>query len=473
MAAVVVAAAGCSFTRTDVVECDSSAQCRGEFGVGYVCNDDGLCDEVAPHARCTQTLPEDLFESRLEERDRIIIGNLMDRSVDTQVARERSAQLAYDQANDEDGVDGRRFGAVFCTVEENPEIDDLTRTDAAVAAADFLVNAIGVPAIVGPAASGDTQAVFQALSGSEVLVISPSATSPSLSELDPDAVSDAEPGLLWRTAPSDGLQGAVIAADMLGPGQDRTTPVSRVAVIHEAGAYGEGLYEVFARAFQDGGGVVDPLRPFDGAGQLADAIADVASSAAEEVLFISSQPDDIAAFLDSASTLPGYDGKGIFLTDAAANPDVLSQANPARFGQIRGTRPAPLDESQDLVYASFIAAYTAEFREDVRSFSFAANAYDAAWLLVYGVAWALFQQDELTGPAIASGLRKVSSGEAVEVRPGGWVSVQQAFREGRSIDANGASGPIDYDPVTEETAADIEVWRVVAGQIQGIYPVSP
>jgi branched-chain amino acid transport system substrate-binding protein len=249
--------------------------------------------------------------------------------------------------------------------------------------------------------------------------------------------------------------------------------VSRVAVIHEVGAYGEGLHDVFARAFQDGGGVVDPLRSFDGAGQLADAIADVASSAAEEVLFISSQPDDIAAFLDSAGTLSGYDDKGIFLTDAAANPDVLSQANPARFGQIRGTRPAPLDESEDLVYASFIAAYTAEFREDVRSFSFAANAYDAAWLLVYGAAWALFQQSELTGPGIASGLRQVSSGEAVEVRPGGWVSVQQAFREGRSIDANGASGPIDYDPVTEETAADIEVWRVVDGQIQGIYPVSP
>ncbi|HKE13749.1 MAG TPA: ABC transporter substrate-binding protein [Kofleriaceae bacterium] len=476
VAACIAAAAilaGCTLTRTDVVDCDTDGDCRAAFGLGFVCNRDGLCDEVEPAPRCSETFPPGLFDDRFQERDRILFGNLMDRSVQTQVARERSAQLAYDQANQEDGVDGRSFGAVFCTVEENPDYDDLARTDAAVASAEFLATSLGVPAIVGPAASSDTQAVFQALAGTGVLVISPSATSPSLTDLDPATVSDDAPGLLWRTAPSDGLQGAVIAADMLDPGEGRAAPVAHVAVIHEVGAYGEGLFDVFAPAFQDGGGTVDLLRPFDGDGQLADAIADVASSRAEEVLFISSQPDDIAGFLDSAATLSGYDGKGIFLTDAAANPDVLSQANPARFPQIRGTRAKPLDEGKDLVYASFIAAYTAAFREDVRSFSFAANAYDAAWLLAYGAAWALLQEDGLDGTRIARGLRHVSDGESVAVRPGGWVSVQQAFRDGRSIDAAGASGPIDFDPDSEETAADIEVWRIDGGRIEGLYPVSP
>ncbi len=456
-----------------MVDCAISAECHAAFGVGFVCNGDGLCDEVEPQPRCTQTYPAGLFDNRFQERGRIVIGNLMDRSNETHVARERSAQLAYEQANGEDGVDDRDFGAVFCTIEENEEFDGLSRADAAVAVAEFLADAVGVPAIVGPAASGDTQSVFQSLVGSGVLVISPSATSPALTELDPEVVSNDAPGLLWRTAPSDGLQGTVIADDMLRPGMGRAAAVSTVAVIHEVGAYGEGLFDVFARAFMDGGGQVVELHPFEDAGQLADAIADVGTSAVEEVLFISSQPDDIAAFLNSAGQLSGYDAKGIFLTDAAANPDVLSAANPARFDQVRGTRPAPLNEGQDLVYASFIAAYTAKFQQDVRDYSFAANAYDAAWLLVYGAAWALFQEGGLSGINMARGLRRVSDGESIEVRPGGWVSVQQAFRDGRSINAAGASGPIDYDPDTEETAADIEVWQIQGGQIEGIYPVSP
>jgi branched-chain amino acid transport system substrate-binding protein len=336
-----------------------------------------------------------------------------------------------------------------------------------------LTDVVGVPAIVGPAASGDTQEVFLDVAARGVLVISPSATSPALTALDPVEVSDDSPGLLWRTAASDALQGAVIAADMLEPGAGRLAPVTSVAAIHEVGAYGDGLYEVFARAFEEGGGTVQEIA-YDGEGQLTDAIADGQASGADEILFISSQAADIINFLGGAASLPGYDDKGIFLTDAAANPDVLANANPARMGQVRATRPAPLSEADDVVYASFIAAYSSEFDEDVRSFSFAANAYDAAWLVVYGAAWALFQEGgEVTGATIARGLRRVSSGDAVDLRPSDWVSVSDAFREGVSVDASGASGALDYDPATEETAADIQVWRIQDREAVGIYKVSP
>lgn len=474
--AAVLGLAGCSLTTTDVEECTTNVECQAEFGVGHVCNADGLCDEVAPSPRCTQTFPDDLFERRFEERDRIIIGNLMDRSLDTHVARENSALLAYEQANAAASLEGREFGAVFCTIEENSDFDDLPRVEAAIASARFLADEVGVPAIVGPAASGDTQSVFIDLDADDtgVLMISPSATSPALTDLDPEGVSDESPGLLWRTAPSDALQGEVIADDMRDPGMGREVAVSQVAVIYESGAYGEGLFEVFARAFQAQGGDAAQQFPFSDEGQLADAIADVGNSSVEEVLFISSQPDDIVGFLDAAATLPGYAAKGIFLTDAAANPDVLSSANSARFGQVRATRPAPLDEGDDLVYASFIAAYSAKFQQDVRTFSFAANAYDAAWLLIYGAAWALLREEGgVTGQNIARGLRQVSDGDPIEVRPTRWVTVQQAFTEGRSIDVTGASGSLDYDAETEETSADIQVWDIDGEQIRGIYTVSP
>ena len=212
--------------------------------------------------------------------------------------------------------------------------------------------------------------------------------------------------------------------------------------------------------------------PYEDSGQLAEAIAGAGSSGVQEVLFISSDTQTIIGFLDSISSLAEYDDKGLFMTDPAANPDVMTQSNAAALGKIRGTRPAPLDENEG-VYASFIAAYAAEFREDVRSLPYTPNVFDAAWLLTYGAAWAALREDGITGRNMARGLRHVSGGQEVEIRPSGWTSVLQEFRDGHSIDVRGASGELDFDPETEETSASIEVWHVEDRSIVQIYTVNP
>jgi branched-chain amino acid transport system substrate-binding protein len=470
IAAVGLAHTGaCTFNTLEVSECETSAECRSDFGLGYVCRDDGRCEEADPSPRCTETYPPDLFDDRFEQRDRIVFGNIVDRSVTLFRAFERTAQLAYDQANTRGGLDGREFGAVFCSVEENPDIDDLDHIEAAVASVEYLTETVGVPAILGPATSVEVQNAFLAMTGQDVLMISPSATSPALTDLDPADVSDAEPGLLWRTAASDALQGVAIASDML---TGRDPPVTSVAAIHEVGAYGEGLYEVFARAFRDGGGEVEEY-PYADSGQLAEVIAQVGSSDVQEVLFISSDTQTIIGFLDSVASLAQFETKSLFMTDPAANPDVLAEASGTALAKVRGTRPAPLDEDED-VYASFIASYAGEFGDDVRGFPFTPNVYDAAWLLAYGAAWATLREDgAIAGSTMARGLRRVSSGQDVEIRPSGWSSVLQVFRGGGTVDLKGASGELDFDPDTEETSAGIEVWHVKDRTITSIYTIEP
>lgn len=464
-------AGGCTAFTTDIAECESASQCRDQFGLGYVCNSDGLCAKSEPLSRCAFTYPEDLFDNPAYG-DRIVVGNLMDRSIATQRARELSARLGLLQANAQGGLEGQNFGLVMCTIEESSEYDALSRTEAAVASARYLVDGVGVVAIIGPASSSDTQATFLEIQDSGVLVISPSATSPALTQLDPATVSDETPGLLWRTVPPDSFQGAAIAADMRDPGAGRAR-VTNVAAIYADGAYGGGLYTEFARRFTDAGGTVVPY-PFSDSTQRDAAITTVATTPVEEVLFISSQPDDIIAFLDTAATLAGYDGKNLFLTDAAANADVLTGVgDTSRFAQVRGSRPAPLDESEDLVYAGFIAAYQAEYGEDVRPYSFTANAYDAAWLVAYGAAWALYQGGDIRGQAIARGLRKLSSGTAVEIIPTSWNQVKQSFAAGQSVDVAGASGNLDYSPMTEETSAPISIWEIRQGEIVGVDRFDP
>lgn len=452
-------------TTSDVTECQSNQQCRVAFGFGSTCGDDGYCSVAEPSPRCTKTFPEDLFQNPDRYGDPIIIGNLMDRSLTTHQARENAAELALQQVNEQGGVDGRLFASVFCTIEVNNDFDTFNRQEAAVASAQYLVDSIGVPAIVGPAASGDTQAVFTAIVDEDVLVISPSATSPALSTLEIPPFTDDQPGRLWRTAPPDSLQGQAIANDMTAPGFGRSGPVSNVAVIHEAGAYGEGLLSVFQLVFP--GSVT--IYPYSTPSGMSESIAEAGNTSVEEVVFISSQSDDAISFLDAAS-LPGYNGKQIFLTDAAANSDVLTQADSTRFPQVRGSRPAPLDPASDFVYASFLSAYLARYGDDATQYSFVAHAYDAGWLVALGAAWAVLNEGGVTGTNIAKGLRKISdpTGLRLEIRPSNWPSAVQNFANGLPIDLEGASGLLDYDATNEETTANIEIWRIQSGQISGV-----
>lgn len=446
--------AGCSLGTVGPDACGSTAQCREAFGFGSVCGDDGLCRAAETNPRCTRTYPEDLLENPQAHADTLVFGNLMDRSLETHRARERSAELAARQANESDGFDGRSFGIVFCTIEENGDLDSLSRADAAVASAEYLVEQLGVPAIVGPPASSDAQAAFTALRDSGTVFISPSATSPALTDIDVTSPTDEDPGLLWRTAPPDSLQGAVIAGDMEMRG------VTDVAVIHASGAYGEGLAREFERGFS--GNVT--LFPFDDATARDSAVAEVGADASYgEALFISSQTTDSIAFLNASALLSGYDGKGIFLTDGAANADFLDgtrSSASARFPQVRGTRPAA---ASGFVYDAFVASYGGAYDgEDVRTFSFTAQAYDAAWMVIYGMVWSLANEGGVDGTTIARGFRELSGGREFEVRPASFQGIVQAFREGSSVDLVGASGSLDYDPATEETTAPIQVWTISA-----------
>ena len=455
---------GCTLGRFDRTECASASECRASFGLGYTCGGEGYCQRLTVTNRCGATYPEDLFSRPERYKNTIVIGSLMDRASPKKAARERSARLAAIQVNQAGGLDGHTFGFVFCTIEENINLDNLTLDEAAVASAKFLAKEVGVPAIVGPSGSTSTAAVYQSLVGSDTVIISPSATSETLTDLDTTNATDANPGMLWRTAPSDSFQGPAIAADMLARG------TQRVAVIHQTDTYGQGLANSFTVPFEASGGDVT-LYPFVAENDRTEAITSVSNTAVDEVLFIASNSDDIVAFLNGAGTTTGYETKAIFLTDAAASSDVFLAATGGHtlFERIRGTRVKPLGDD-DFAYKAFVAGYQGEYGEDVKQYSFTAQNYDAAWLVFYGSAWSLFRSGRIHGRGIAQGMRKVScvsdgitqpcSNKTHDVIPSNWVAVVEYFRAGTAIEINGASGQLDFDPATEETSAELEVWTV-------------
>ena len=115
---------------------------------------------------------------------------------------------------------------------------------AATAAAERLVTADKVSAIVGGDCSGVTGAILQNVARPNgIVMISPSATSPGLSVAEDD-------GLFFRTAPSDARQGQVMS-EILGERGFRS-----VAVSYTNNDYGKGLSDSFVAAFEASGGKI-------------------------------------------------------------------------------------------------------------------------------------------------------------------------------------------------------------------------
>lgn len=457
--ALLAFAASCTLGSIDESRCESDSECRLAFGVGSMCGGAGLCAPAPPHPRCSRradqppgtatpgTVPDDYFRRLDDYSDAFVFATIVDATIATHRARANSVILAVEEINDAGGFDGREVVVVLCTNEVDSALDPLDQEEATVVVSHYLSDTLGVPAIVGPPSSTATQEAFEALEGRDVMIISPSATSPSLTELEPVPASDETPGLLWRTVPRDITQGRVIAQDMLDRG------IGNVSVVSEQGPYGDGLSAVFIAAFEAGGGTATVFS-FSSPTSRNGRFTDGNKAEFEELLFISAQVTDAVAVLRSAD-VAGLNVDKLFLTDGATNQDLIDGASStALFPRIRGTRPAPVAGP---VFSSFISNYAALHADNAEDFTFTAHSYDAAWLVLYGAHWAARHETSLTGRTIARGVRQLSSGASYNVGPDTLVEVLAAFDAGDGVDLVGASGALDFDSATEETEGPIEV----------------
>ncbi|WP_254278711.1 ABC transporter substrate-binding protein [Haloarcula marina] len=146
-----------------------------------------------------------------------------------------------------------RDGALLPAIQLRDSIDQTIETQvgdtqstaqAAVNAANSLVSA-GFPSITGPAGSEATiQTARNVYVDNQVVGCSPSATSPDITDVDDD-------DFLFRTPPSDALQGQVlaqVATEELG--------ASTASTLYLNNSYGQALQESFVTAFEDVGGSI-------------------------------------------------------------------------------------------------------------------------------------------------------------------------------------------------------------------------
>ena len=109
-------------------------------------------------------------------------------------------------------------------------------------------NSEGVTTFTGPLNSGTAGAILSLVDGDQMVMISPSSTSYALAQPN---------DYLFRTAPTDNIQGAADACMMISNG------VKGVIQVYRQDTYGSGLANFTAAAFKADGGTVLASIPYD------------------------------------------------------------------------------------------------------------------------------------------------------------------------------------------------------------------
>jgi branched-chain amino acid transport system substrate-binding protein len=363
------------------------------------------------------------------------------------VAADQAVEMAFNEINQAGGLFGRKFAVLSC--------DTGTDLAQAQAAAAHLVDVAKVPAIIGAISSGISIQVFNDHAhAAGVLMLSPAATAGLMTTLPDD-------GLVWRTAPSNALQGVSVAHYLLDQG------VTKVAVINRSDVWGASMRSAMETVLCAAGGIdcgIDYIaRAYDDSTIMQD-ISDALVAFATfqpEVVVVFSYFEDGLGFVNAASSQVGLKrfvfGDGnlrdpvAFEPQYGVDPEVLCRAFGVAFADPSG-----------LIFQSFKVRFGATWSgAELRPYT--PNAYDAAYVMAYAIA-AVRQDDvPLTGALIAEGLKRLSAGEAIETGQGDWNRGIQILGSASdaTIDYVGASGNVDLDPATGEVIGQaVEGWRL-------------
>lgn len=193
------------------------------------------------------------------------------------------ARLAIEDINAAGGVLGKDV-----VLDEGDSGD--TNQDIANPEVDRLLG-LKVDAIVGAASSAVSKLVIDKITSNNVIQFSPANTSP-------DFTTYPDNGLYFRTAPSDLLQGKVLADQVAKQGNQS------VAVIYRQESYGQGLADAFKKNFEAQGGTVDPF--------IAYAV-DTENFDPEVDAIVAAKPDAVVVigFAESANILTTMNERGI------------------------------------------------------------------------------------------------------------------------------------------------------------------
>jgi ABC-type branched-subunit amino acid transport system substrate-binding protein len=150
--------------------------------------------------------------------------------------------------------------------------------------------------------------------------------------------------------------------------------------------------------------------------------------------------------------------KTFLFCDGTKSADMFKDLGWSTFDGMKGTAPSSLDVAAG---KTFEAAYTAEYGS-TPPLPFMREIYDA----VYLVALAAEKAGSTDSTAIRDALRDVANPPGETVGPGtdGYEAALALIADGKDINYEGASGPVDLDKNGDVLIGAIETWHVDAAK---------
>ena len=265
--------------------------------------------------------------------------------------------------------------------------------------------------------------------------------------------------MLFRTAPSDALQGELA-------GQMAANTVETVSLVYVDNAYGLGLAENFKTSFEAAGGRVIALVPVEEApGQsYAAELRSALGAERPDTLAAYTYPDHARVYLREAIELYNY--RNFMFADGTKSPELVRAIGGSNLEGLMGTAPGAVDSSGR---ARFLLQYTERYGAPPAQ-PFIENSYDAMALIGLAAFRARSNGEEVTGTTIRDNLGAVANPPGVPVGPGQFQRAFDLISRGQDINHEGAAGAQDFD-ANGDVQTPIEVCQVSGGSIETVRTV--
>ena len=407
--------------------------------VAAACGDDAEEVEETPttQAPVTTAAPADTTDEPSSTAGQLVIGTLLPVTGDLaflgppEVA---GARLAIADINAAGGVLGNDVvlheGDSGDTNQDiaNPEVDRLLALD--------------VDAIIGAASSAVSKLVIDKITGNNVIHFSPANTSPDFTTYDDN-------GLYFRTAPSDLLQGKVLADLVASEGNEIA------GVIYRQESYGQGLADSFMENFQSLGGTVDPFIAYAPGTDNFDAEVDQLAGASPDAVVV-------IGFQESATILTTMHERGIGPTsdtnvygvDGNIGGIGAELSDPSIISGMRGTEPSvdltAITEFTDRLDGAYEGGLDGVF-------AYGAETYDA--IIIVALAALVANSDNPVD--IGAQINDVTRGGT---KCTSFADCKNIIESGGDPDYDGIGGPYEFVDAGEPAAASFRIATYNGGE---------
>ncbi len=350
------------------------------------------------------------------------IGAVLPTSVDWGRPIAATAQFAVDIFNEAGGVKGCKIDMNLRDTQVDPKVG--------VDAAKALVDLEKVPLLLGAVSSGVSMPILTSVTvPSKVMQMSCCSSSTAFTKVAADGKTD---GLWFRTFATSRNQAAVVAMLIKEKGY------KNVAIFYKNDDWGQDIGSL-VKADLEKLGLTVPANI---------AITDGQTSYRSEVTeALKTQPDAIyMALYPAEGTLVAREWislggtQKMVVANALKSDDFRNGVGLQYLGETTG-----LDNAQPRTESAreFVDLYKAKFDAEPSGPGLP-NIFDAAMISLL----AMEAADEITGPAIAASVPKVTDPNGTPIFPdkAGLMQAKELLGAGKTISYQGATGPVKFDP---------------------------